>query len=67
MWYSGLRPGMAEGHVLACLPSSQPKRIEAVETTAALANKGPSPEKAFDLLEDVLDDLIEERGENDPI
>lgn len=48
---------------------SQPasKSNKAAETTAAPANKGPSPEKAFDLLEDTLADLVEERGENDPI
>lgn len=43
-------------------PSDKPPR-----STAVPANKGPSPEKAFDLLEDTLDDLVEERGENDPI
>src|SRR3954468_14154352 len=31
------------------------------------SNKGPSVEKAFDLLADTLDDLVEERGENDQI
>ena len=30
-------------------------------------NRGPSLQKAFDLLEDTLDDLAEERGENDHI
>jgi uncharacterized protein (TIGR00288 family) len=30
-------------------------------------NRGPSLQKAFDLLEDTLDDLTEERGENDHI
>ncbi len=40
---------------------------KAPRSAAAPANKGPSPEKAFDLLEDTLDDLIDERGENDPI
>jgi hypothetical protein len=30
-------------------------------------NKGPSLEKAFDLVTETLDALVEERGENDPI
>src|ERR1051325_2963872 len=38
-----------------------------VQAAPAAANKGPSPEKAFDLLADTLDDLVEERGENDQI
>ena len=44
---------------------SAPKSNKAVDSPPT--NKGPSPEKAFDLLEDTLDDLVEERGENDPI
>lgn len=50
-------------------PAAQPasRSSKTAASTAASSNKGPSPEKAFDLLEDTLDDLVEERGENDPI
>jgi uncharacterized protein (TIGR00288 family) len=40
---------------------------KAAPPAGALSNKGPSPEKAFDLLAHTFDDLIEERGENEPI
>lgn len=43
-------------------PSSGPSARPAEQS-----NRGPALEKAFDLLEDTLDDLAEERGENDHI
>jgi len=47
-------------------PASAPTTT-AARRTAEDVNRGPSLEKAFDLLADTLDDLTEERGENDHI
>ena len=46
---------------------AQPPPSKATQSTGGSPNKGPSPEKAFDLLADTFDDLVDERGENEPI
>jgi uncharacterized protein (TIGR00288 family) len=53
-------------------PAKGRRRPAATTAGAATArptedNRGPSLQKAFDLVEDILDDLAEERGENDHI
>jgi uncharacterized protein (TIGR00288 family) len=46
---------------------AQTSADKAARPTVAPGIKAPSPEKAYDLLADTLDDLFEERGENDEI
>jgi uncharacterized protein (TIGR00288 family) len=47
--------------------ASTTRSSKTAQSAAGPINKGPSPEKAFDLLANTLDDLIDERGEQDPI
>ncbi len=62
----GRRPAEAAEPASAASASSSTRREAASPTTAA-ANRAPSLQKAFDLLADTLEDLVEERGENDHI